>query len=271
MMKFLLIHSLLLTSLLHAQDEKQNNFFGSIEHETGLSGYLYDLKTTADNKPSELIEHKEGTKTGFYELFQKLIRKKFSHKELGKYFQGEDENHLKYLYVQGFSAEEATKEFGSDYIDPKQVIMVYTGEIEQATKKKFRFAGVFDDAMCVFVNDKMVFYVSRHEDELPYKPDAVSNRRKKEGVNHIAYGDEITLRKGDKVTIVLAEVPGGSISGRLLVQIDKFRYEEDKHEDPILHPFITEKLDDEDIAKLKNKPLELDRIPVFKFKPKKEE
>ncbi|MEP4077196.1 hypothetical protein [Haloferula sp.] len=129
-------------------------------------------------------------------------------------------------------AEAASEVFGSDYIDPKEIIRVYEGLIESDPEGEFRFAGVFDDVICAIVNKKLVFYVSRHEGELRYKPDEKSNRRKsadKNELSYLAYGDYIALEKGGEVTLVLGEIPGGNISGELLVQLKEHEYELLKH------------------------------------------
>lgn len=261
MKQFLFSTVLALSSFVYASGSS----FGDTAFNTGFVGYLYDLKEDDKGKPTDVVES-SSTLSGFYDAFGSLIRKKFSDKSLGKYAAADEANSLKYFVVKSTKAEEAPAEFGSPYIKPKQIIMVYKGVLEEAPEEELRFAGVFDDAMCVLVNGKLVFYVSRHEDELRYKPEEVSNRRKKDGVSYVGYGDYLKLRKGDEITLVAAEVPGGSMSGRLLVQLKDFEYEKDKHEDPILHPFVCSELTDDDEKFLKQNQTTVEELPVFKFK-----
>ncbi|MFC5049817.1 hypothetical protein ACFPK9_04215 [Rubritalea spongiae] len=261
MKKFILPTALALYSVLQASASS----FGDTASKTGFVGYLYDLKADEKGEPTDVVESGSSL-TGFYDAFGSLIRKKFSDKALSKYASADEANSLKYFIVPHTKAEEAPAEFGSPYIKPNQIIMVYKGVIEEAPKEEFRFAGVFDDAMCVLVNGKLVFYVSRHEDELRYKPDEVSNRRKKDGVSYVGYGEYLELEKGDEVTLVAAEVPGGGMSGKLLVQLKDYEYKKDSHEDPILHPFVCAELDAEDESVLKSSGVTMTGIPQFKFK-----
>lgn len=254
------------TALFTQAEEQESSYFGYYDKDTGLKGFLYDLKTTYKNEPSELGESKNDVKAAYYEVLGSLIRKKFKQSELSKYLQAEESNYLKFLYIPTISAEGTTKEFGSAYIEPKQVVIVYEGIIEEAPEGKFRFAGVFDDVLCVMVNDKIVFYASYQEKELRYKPTKISNRRKTEGVKYMAFGKDITVRKGNNIKIILGEVPGGKVDGSLHFQMENVEYKKDAHDDPILHPFITDELTDEERKKLPANRFNLDKIPVFKFK-----
>ncbi|MGJ8671757.1 hypothetical protein [Rubritalea sp.] len=257
----------LLCGLGHLAIAQENIAFGSSAFETGFVGNLYDLKQDEEGKPTEVGEARD-SKMAFYEAFKDLIRKGFSDKSLSEYRMADEANELKYLIVPRMKAEEAPTVFGSSYIDPKQVIIVYKGVIKKAPSKSLRFAGVFDDAMCVLVNGKLVFYVSRHEDELRYKPADVSNRRKESksgGLDDIAYGEYIELKKGDELTLVAAEIPGGGISGKLLVQLERGRYQEDSFEDPKLPPFFCGDPSREDLATLKSLGVAVDDIPEFEF------
>ena len=212
--------------------------FGDQSFETGFSGFLYDLKQDMEGETTEVGEPGGSSFNKFYDAFEDLIRKKFSDKELGKYRIADETNSLKYFAVPSLQADQAPTEFGSSYIDPKQIIMVYKGTVESAPAQELRFGGVFDDAMCVLVNGKVVFYISRHEDQLRYKPKTPSRQRKKEGVNYVGYGDYIRLKKGDEVTLVAAEIPGGQIGGHLLVQLKNYQYDLNSYKDPIVHPFV---------------------------------
>jgi len=166
-MKKLTITLLLLGPLL-----AEKTAFGSLEYNTGFTGNLYNLKADQNGDKTDV-----NSNSSFYEAFGDLIRKKFSDKALAKFQIADEANDLRYLNVNSMKASEAPTEFGSSYIDPQQIIIVYKGTLESAPVKPIRFAGVFDDAMCVLVNGKVVFYVSRHEDELRHKPKEESNRR----------------------------------------------------------------------------------------------
>lgn len=247
---------------------EEKSVFGDDSTITGFTGYLYDLKFYVDGDPTDVAKNGGVKMDKFYDSFKSLIRSSFSDRVMEKLKCADEACDLHFLSVPSTDAKDAPAAFGSPYIDPSGILIVYKGIIESAPSKKFRFAGVFDDAMVVLVNGKVVFYVSRHEDRLRYKPDEVSNRRKEGGVNYIAYGDYIELKKGDELVLALAEIPGGSISGVLQVQLEGFNYKEDSHDDPILHPFIAEKMDRklEKVIERSRMKYEFSRVPEFIFK-----
>lgn len=232
--------------------------FGSDSYETGFTGYLYNLKNKPDGKKTKVRDT-----SSFYKAFDKLAKIKFADEALFKYQTADESNDLKFLNIKKTDADQAPTEFGSSYIDPKQIIMVYKGVLEEAPKKRIRFAGLFDDVISVLVNGKMVFYAAYHKSKIKYKT-IESNRRKKHGHTQFGFGEYVTLKKGDEITLVLAEVPGGLIGGCLMVQEEGFEYKKDSYEDPVLHPFVCADLSPQERKSL-SKKFETRDIPKFSF------
>lgn len=265
--KCILTHSLIFAASA-APLSAEVNIFGDTDNDTGLAGYLYDLKFDNENEPSKLVDSKgKFDAKKFYKLFEDLIKKEFDDKTMAEYKIADECCYFRYLSVKLTQAKLAPTAFGSSYIDPTGIVIIYEGIIEEAPQKEFRFAGTFDDAMVIFVNDKVVFY-SAYQDFNRYEPDEESNQRKDGSPRGLAYGDYITLNKDDTVKIVLAEVPGGSIGGTLQVQLKSFRYDLNSFKDPILHPFstIAIKRDEEKELKSSGYQYEYNRMPEFVFK-----
>jgi len=245
----------------------EQDYFGENKKPTGLIGNLYDLKNDPEMEATDVAPNGKVDAREFYDVLERLVRKGFRGKELDKFRIGDEVCHFEYMAIRKAAADLAPTAFGSSYIDPKGIIILYEGTLKEAPAEELRFAGYFDDAVMVLVNGKLVFY-SAWQDLNRLKPDAVSNGRKKEENNSAdAYGDYVKLKKGDKIQVAFAEVPGGSILGALKVQLKDHEYSLDGKEDPILHPFIARKADNELVEEIKSSGIkfELKDIPEFSF------
>ncbi|WP_411827810.1 hypothetical protein [Luteolibacter sp. AS25] len=241
---------------------------------TGLRGYLYDLKTTAEFEFTDIAKNGKVNPDECYELIGDLARKGFRQKDLDEFRIGDTYCDLKNLSLKYSAAAVAPAAFGTPEIDPTGILIVYKGTIEEAPDKEIRFGGWFDDAMLVLVNGKVVFYTAWREGKTKYKSAEFgkfrANKVKETGGmtgSGDAYGDYLQLRKGDVVQIALAEIPGGKIGGVLKVQVKGQSYRNDKNDDPILHPFIAGKLSRDEEKALEKTGFEynLRSIPEFKF------
>ncbi|MFC5051187.1 hypothetical protein ACFPK9_11275 [Rubritalea spongiae] len=266
--KFLCLYASFFSLLMHPFSMGEQDYFGREKEPTGLSGNLFDLKNDFNLKPTPVSSGGGVKMEEFYKAFDGLVEQGFSEEALAKYSIGDETCNFEYMALRTAPADKVPAAFGSPYIDPRGVVILYEGEIEKAPTKEFRFAGAFDDAMAVVVNGKCVFYNSFH-DVSKLKSKELS-KRKKETKSKTAdvYGEFITLKKGDKVKIAFAEVPGGNIGGALKVELKRFNYDEDDYDDPILHPFVARKVkrDLEDELEATGIKLELKRIPEFIFK-----
>ncbi|MEP3211884.1 MAG: hypothetical protein ABJQ29_01700 [Luteolibacter sp.] len=263
----------LLTS--HAREEEPpQRPFGEITNNTGLTGNLYDLKNTPDGDFTDVAPNGRVNPDKCYEAIEDLAKKGFRQRDLDEYRIGDTTCDLISLAIKYTNADAAPAAFGSPEIDPTGIIIVYKGTIEEAPDKEIRFGGWFDDAMLVLVNDKVVFYTAWREDKTKYKSTEFGKQRADKikqtgGMTGIgdAYGDYIQLKKGDVLQIALAEIPGGNIGGVLKVQEKGKNYREDKHDDPILHPFVAGKLSRDQEKTLEETGFEfnLRSIPKFTF------
>jgi len=246
----------------------EQDLFGQRTQPTGLVGNLFNLKKTYELEPTDIVDQNGKVNARkFYQEYERLIKEGFSVKAMNKYAIADEMCNMEFLSIRGASADIAPSSFGSSYIDPKGIIMLYEGVIAKAPNKEFRFAGYFDDSIAVLVNGKLVFY-SAWQDLNNLKPKAVSKGRKAGSNTSVVYGDYIRLKKGDKVQVVLAEIPGGQVLGSLQVQLKTFRYKsEDQHGDPVLHPFVACKVDDDIEQKVSRSGIryEMKRIPELHF------
>ncbi len=257
-MKFLILLSILYSAGLTYGEV---DYFGVSKEDTGLHGFLYDLKNDAKGEPSAALGGGADPRK-YYKLLEKLLEKGLESKELEKYKAADTSCNFEYMAFKYASAKLAPTAFGSSYIDPKAILIVYSGVIEEAPDDELRFAGYFDDAVMVLVNGKLVFY-NAMQNFNKFRPEVAASSA---GQND-SYGKYITLKKGDKIKIAFSEVPGGSIGGALRVQLKKFRYKENKKGDPILHPFVARKVDRKLEKEMESRGLDFEdrRIPEFIF------
>ncbi|MDP4625166.1 MAG: hypothetical protein NWT08_08510 [Akkermansiaceae bacterium] len=273
LLRNIVVSATILTHCALSQEEPPA-YFGSATEFTGLTGNLYDLKVGSDGDFTDVAPNGSVKYEECYEAIEDLARKGFRQKDLDEYSIGDTTCDFKALAIKYTEASIAPVAFGSPEIKPTGIIIVYKGVVEEAPEEEIRFAGWFDDAMLVLVNDEVVFYTAWREDKTRYKSKEFGNQRAAKiketgGLTGIgdAYGEYIQLKKGDTLQIVVAEIPGGNIGGTLKVQVKDKHYKDDKHDDPILHPFVAGELSRDDEKVLEESGIEFDlrQIPEFKF------
>lgn len=137
--------------------------FGSATQEHGLKGTLYDLKRTANGKPSGL---KGGTvnQNAVIEALS-LYFKDWNRKSLKQYYRVKTTLHATNWYMPPVSATYAPVAFGVE--DPKTPdhtwdfqpsawLVVYRGKVVAPKSGTFRFIGTGDDFIAVRFNKKTV-------------------------------------------------------------------------------------------------------------------
>ena len=239
----------------------ENDYFGADKEATGLLGFLYDLKNDSEDNPSEALGGRSDTRK-YYKELERLLENGLKDEDLNQYKIADTSCNFEYMAVSKSPADLAPAAFGSPSIEPKGILIVYSGVIEEAPEEEFRFAGHFDDALMVLVNGEVVFY-NAFQDFNKYKPVQASSS----GVLGDAFGKFITLKKGDKVKVAFAEIPGGSIRGALKVELKKFNYKENRHGAPVIHPFVAREVDRKLEKEMEERGMEFEdrRIPEFIF------
>lgn len=249
----LVIHALLNFSLA------ESTIFGEQtgEEVEGMSGRLFDLKMLITGEKSPVVMDNGDVNQGvFKDILLKLIENDFNEEMLNQYVEGETYLQFQNLFFKDIQAIQAPVAFGVDYMKPSGLLIIYEGEIDKApTMKEFRFVGCFDDILHVYLNGKLVLDGSYHNwtgftytDEHP--------RVHLTGVS-AKYGEWFKFKRGDKLRIVLAEVPGGRMGGGLQIQEKDMKYRKDDDGHPILPVFTLNKLSRDD-----RKRIEAYEVPV---------
>lgn len=257
------------------QGASEGNYtlFGRQGGSGGLKGEFYDCKMDKKRKVnkfgliySNLASGMHVRVSGHKQILANLIKKDFSESSLSDYFKAETELAFTHLIMGKERANSAPKAFNvENQVSPSGWLVKYEGTVLTTAPGEYRFIGIFDDILIVYVNDKIVFDGSWGAFTKEYSKG--SNFGGKSLMNKsMRQGPYFKMSGKDKIRIIVGETPGGFVGGGLLIQQKDKAYTTDPQGNPILPPFVTEELSSADKERIRNigVPLELTEIPVFK-------
>ena len=225
----------------------------------GLVGTLYDMKQDRKKKP---VAYDPGT---YYPRIREVVKGKFSEAALAPYYKAKVKLGFTFLVVPSMSANAGPKAFQAEKeIQPRGWFVIYKGKLSVPETGLWRFHGIFDDLLIVFVNgrpvldsswvsalgDKKVKEVSKLPRFIPYRP--------------VYSGKWVNLKQGDEFTIILGEHPGGKVGGTLMVERKGEKYKKRANGSPILPLFSIGKISDEDWKRVAASGYQFERkTPAF--------
>jgi hypothetical protein len=244
------------------------NPFGLNEaNSIGLAGAFYDLKQTADLKPTNLTEGE------MRELLQDIAKRGFKPRDFSKYYKAPTTLYQTKFLIPSMPADKAPAAFSVEkYVQPRQWFVVYSGNVRAPKTGRFRFVGAGDDVLTVRFNNRLVFdygytmaatgsssrLISAENYQNDKNSDAIRNfkrlspmpvpsenfRYSTNGrINHdiggLAAGPEFQVTAGMTypIEILISEIPGGIFSTSLLIQEEGVTYQKDAGGLPILPLF----------------------------------
>lgn len=232
--------------------------FGKIGGD-GLPGVFYDLKQTPDRTATAFAG--EISEAEYAGIINKTAAKKFSEKMTSDFFHSTQKMSFTYLLIPYMAATEGPKSFRVEHeVQPRGWFVHYGGQIQPPTPGDYRFVGMFDDALIVYINGKPVLdgswysivdHGERRRDESirqdfggPFLP-GTGNRK--------AYaGKWVRIEGNTRIDIVVGERPGGRVGGLLMVQAKKGKYQTRSDGSPILPVFSTIAMDTADQNRLRD-------------------
>ncbi len=235
-----------------AGETASGSAFGSTEQtRSALVGSLYDFKQDPSGKP---IDYDPKELDDFADKAVDLQRAKFREDAFRKYFRAPQELYLSHVAIPYTGASDGPRFFDAEKeVEPTGWVANYQGTIRAPIDGTFRFVGIGDDYLTVFVNDKPRLFAS-----WPSLQDAVRGSwdRSEEDSAHVGpfgkanliYGDWIKMTKGEelKLNIALGERPGGNVGFVLLIEEKGQDYKTDSTTSrPILPLFTTEPISQE--------------------------
>jgi hypothetical protein len=227
-----------------------------------LVGRLYDMKQDRGGKSLSY----SGSVETFFPPIVAAGAKHFSEASLADFYEASVKLGFTFLAIPYIDANEGPKAFQAEKeIEPRGWFVHYSGMISPPKPGEYRFVGAFDDALFVYINDKLVLDASWHD-----STNDPSVRQNFGGPSMISSkpvwaGKWVKLVGGDKIDIVVGERPGGFVGGSLLVENQGTNYETRPDGTPILPVFAAVVLGDEDVKRIQAMSYEFaEETPVFR-------
>ena len=198
----------------------------------GLIGTLYDLKQTADRKPTSAAPANTGI--GPYRTsVREFLESGWSAGRLQRFFKSPDKLVSGQLFITGRSADDAPKAFEVEKLmKPSRWVVHYRCYVEMPSSMPFRFVGSGDDFLIVRWNRKIALddgYETYLAGGGNYKDFGVKVTqeykvdRRPGGLHRLKAGPWIQVTKGTKVPVevLIGETPGGVFDCYLAIEVAK--------------------------------------------------
>ena len=240
----------------------------------GLRGRLFDFKQTDDKKPNRAYTGSDV----YVEIAERIQKRRFSDGSFSKYFQAPLELNLTHLAVPFSAAAEGPRYFGAEELmQPSGWMAHYHGDVVVPEDGRYRFVGMGDDYMSVFIDGKLrlVACWPDIQPRLAGRWDAAKESgawMSPVGNQKLVVGDWLDLRKGQiiRMDLGIGERPGGMVGFVLMIEKEGEDYRRDGEGRPILPLFTTQPFLADEVAELQGKfggyAFEWDRVPVFRTK-----
>lgn len=232
--------------------------FGKLGGE-GMPGVFYDMKQTPDRKATSLADL--ASEGDFANVINTAAGKKFSGKGLDQFFHSTQKMSFTYLLIPYMGAGEGPKAFKvENEVQPRAWMVHYSADVRPPAPGDYRFVGLFDDALVVYVNGKAVLdgswyplvdYGEKRKDT-EIRQDFGGPIVPGTGARRCYAGRWVKMDGLTHIDIVVGERPGGRVGGLLLVQAKKNKYLERADGTPILPVFSITKPTLEDEARFKD-------------------
>jgi hypothetical protein len=198
----------------------------------GLIGTLYDLKQTADRKPTSAAPANTGIPP-YRASVREFLESGWSAGRLQKFFKSPDKLVSGQLFITSRSADDAPKAFEVEKLmKPSRWVIHYRCYVEMPSSMPFRFVGSGDDFLIVRWNRKIALddgYETYLAGGGNYKDFGVKVTqeykvdRRPGSLNRLKAGPWIQVTKGTKVPVevLIGETPGGVFDCYLAIEVAK--------------------------------------------------
>ncbi len=189
-----------------------------------LEGYLYDLKQTADRKPTGI------TPEEYHKVLMKFVQHHWDANILAAYYKSPKPLYTSAILIPIMNANLGPKAFGlENEVQPSRWIIWYKGKVSPPTPDHYRFAGMCDDVLLVRLDGRMVLDgslspVENKKYDQPWKPNAQTNKRP------MHLGEEFAFSPSESkdIDIIIGEEPGGVFYASLFALKKGETYPNDK-------------------------------------------
>ncbi len=250
--------------------------FGSTGSRPGaLEGRLYDFKQKLDGTR---IAYDLADRAEFVDRVLRLQRSDFSEASLKRHFQAPTRLYLTHLAIPLSDASSGPEYFGAkDTIAPSGWLAHYQGKLTVARSGTYRFAGLGDDYIGVFINNRMRLAacwgdIQEMIDGRWEPSEPTGEHTSPFSGMRLVYGDWVTLKAGEVIDFDLAigERPGGKVGFVLMIEEKDADHRLAPDGRPILPLFTTGPIPDGErsriVADFGSWEFDWDKPPVFGVK-----
>ena len=250
--------------------------FGSTGSRPGaLEGLLYDFKQKPDGTkiPYDLADRSE-----FVDRVVRLQRSNFSEASLKRHFQAPTRLYLSHLAIPLSDASSGPEYFGAkETIAPSGWMAHYQGKLTVARSGTYRFVGLGDDYIGVFLGNRMRLAacwsdIQEMIDGRWEPSEPTGEHMSPFSGMRLVYGDWVNLKAGEVIDFDLAigERPGGKVGFVLMIEEKGAEHRLAPDGRPILPLFSTGPIPDAEksriIADFGSWEFDWDKPPVFGVK-----
>jgi hypothetical protein len=192
----------------------------------GLRGHFYDLKQTADRKPTGINDDPQ-----HFQVFDDFFSKDWDESVLQKFYQAKDSMMTYQVFIPMMPADNAPKAFSVEKeVKPSHWIVHYKGNVVAPKDGTFRFLGWADDVLAVRFDGKNVLFDGScgHTPSSIFKKKFFSDGNTLPGSKPLPSSDPGTKGVGKwfvvergksyPIEVLISEIPGGSFGAWLLIE-----------------------------------------------------
>lgn len=198
----------------------------------GLKGYFYDLKQTADKKPTTVVG--DVANAEHFKIFDEFFTAGWDEKVLEKFYKAKDPMTTYQVLIPYMQAAAAPKAFGVEKeVKPAHWVIVYRGKVTAPRDGTFRFVGYADDVVAVRFDGQNVFFAGTcgTQDFLnqmlkkffkpttpPVKPRPGAPDPNDIGTKGVGNWFSVESGKSYPIEVLISEVPGGQFYAWLQIE-----------------------------------------------------
>ena len=195
----------------------------------GLKGHFYDLKQTADRKPTDIksdgmydAHHNfTGSMLAHLKLMDEFFASNWDEKILQRYYQAKDTMVTYQVFIPAMTASKAPEAFAVEKeVKPSHWIIHYKGTVTAPKDGDIRFLGAADDTLAVRFNGQnaLLANLQQQMQSVPLFTDKTTIQANKE--TGFSTGKWIQVERGKSypIEILVSELPGGSFFAWLMIE-----------------------------------------------------
>jgi hypothetical protein len=193
----------------------------------GLKGHFYDLKQTADRKPTDIkadgLRNQNGNYTpgmlAHLKVMDDFFKANWDEKILQQFYQAKDTMVTYQVFIPMMSASKAPEAFSVEKeVKPAHWIVHYKGTVTAPKDGAYRFVGLADDTLAVRFDGQNAFLAAiQRMDSSALFSEKDMPLRAQLGVS-VGKWFQVERGKSYPIEVLISEVPGGAFQACLMIE-----------------------------------------------------